>query len=513
MPSGPMPREPKTGGPMPGGPKPEPGLLERTARGAGWVMAWRLGLRALGLISTLILVRLLAPADFGLIALATGFAQTIDGMMAIGADEAAIRERNATRDVYDTTFTLNLIRGLAIGCLVVAAAWPAADFFHEPRLGPVLLFVALMPVLDGLANSGAIDFRRDFAFQKEFAIMVLPKLGGIVAAIACAFIWQSYAAMLAGMGVTRTLRVVMSYVMHPYRPRLSLRAWRRLIGYSVWTWLLGLVVLARDRSDTLLLGRLLGPAPVGLYSVGAEIAALPTTELVEPLCRSAFSGFAAERREGKTGSGLFLRLLGLAALVTLPAGVGLSLVAAPLVLVALGPHWDAAAPVVQVLALAGTMTVFGQIGLNLMSAHALLGRLLAVAATGAILRIGLLIALIPDHGVLGAAWAAAASICVEQALTVGLALRRFGVGAGAALGVVWRPAIATAAMAWTVWAAGLGWAPIAPDAAPLALVAGVGVGAAVYAVVLLLAWVVSGCPEGAERDGLTALRRLNGRRR
>ena len=73
------------------------------------------------------------------------------------------------------------------------------------------------------ANIGAVDFRRDFAFHKEFAIMVLPKLCGIIAAITAAVLLRSYVAMLVGMGVNRTLRVVMSYVMHPYRPRLSLR--------------------------------------------------------------------------------------------------------------------------------------------------------------------------------------------------------------------------------------------------------------------------------------------------
>ena len=93
-------------------------LLTRIARGAGWVIAWRLGIRILGLISTLVLVRLLAPEDFGLIALATGFAQTIEGMMAIGADEAVIRERNPGRDIYDTAFTLNLLRGIAVAALV-----------------------------------------------------------------------------------------------------------------------------------------------------------------------------------------------------------------------------------------------------------------------------------------------------------------------------------------------------------------------------------------------------------
>jgi lipopolysaccharide exporter len=198
-------------------PSPE-SLLVRTARGAGWVMAWRIGMRVLGLVSTLILVRLIRPADFGIIALATSFMQTIDGMLTLGTEEAVIRESTPGRSFYDTAFTLNLLRGASVTVLVAALAWPAAGFFADRRLGPVLLFVACLPLLDGLANIGAVDFRRDFAFHKEFAIMVLPKSCGILAAITAAVLLHSYVAMLFGMGVNRVLRVAMSYVMHPYRP-------------------------------------------------------------------------------------------------------------------------------------------------------------------------------------------------------------------------------------------------------------------------------------------------------
>jgi lipopolysaccharide exporter len=223
------------------------------------------------------------------------------------------------------------LRGFSVAVLIAALAYPAASFFDDRRLGPVLLFIACLPALDGLANIGAVNFRRDFAFHKEFAIMVLPKLCGMLAAIFAAAMLHSYVAMLVGMGMNRTLRVVMSYIMHVYRPRLSLAAWRELAGYSAWTWLVSLAVLVRDRSDSLMLGRLMNTSAVGFYSVGAEVAALPTTELIEPLGRAAFSAFAAGRQQNQHVGETFSRLIGSAALLTLPAGVGLSLVAAPLV--------------------------------------------------------------------------------------------------------------------------------------------------------------------------------------
>jgi lipopolysaccharide exporter len=467
-------------------------------------MAWRLGMRVLGLISTLALVRLIAPADFGIIALATSFMQTIDDMLTLGTEEAIIRETTPSQSFYDTAFTLNLLRGLSVTVLVAALAYPAANFFADPRLGPVLLFVACFPLLDGFANIGAVDFRRDFAFHKEFAIMVLPKLCSIVAAVSAAVLLHSYIAMLVGMGVNRTLRVVMTYIMHPYRPRLSLTAWRGLAGYSVWSWLLSLAVLMRDRSDSLLLGRLMNTAAVGFYSVGAEVAALPTTELVEPLGRAAFSGFAVGRQQNADVGETFQRLIGSAALVTLPAGVGLSLVAAPLVALAFGPGWAEAVPVLRILSLSFTVMVFGHLSLHLLSAHALLGRLVGITVTGAGARVALLALLIPAFGLAGAAWAAAVAVVLEQALTVATALRRFQVGASALTRCTWRPVLAAAAMAMVLYGSGLGWTD---DPDPVPLIEAAIAGSLAYTTTLLGLWVLAGRPTGPETDVLSLMRR------
>ncbi len=469
-------------------------------------MAWRLGMRGLGLISTLILVRLIAPADFGIIALATGFTQTIDGMLSLGTEEAVIREAAPGRGFYDTAFSLNLLRGGFVTLLVAAFAFPAATFFNDPRLGPVLLFVACLPLLDGCTNIGAVDFRRDFAFEREFALMVLPKACGIVAAIGTAFMLHSYIAMLSGMAANRSMRVVMSYAMHPYRPRLTLRDWRGLAGYSVWTWLLSLAVLVRDRCDSLLIGRMMQSSAVGFYSVGAEIAALPTTELIEPLGRAAFSGFAAGRREQADLAGTYLRLIGFTSLLVMPAGVGLSLVAEPLVAVAFGSGWDQAVPVLRILAIASTLLVLGHLSLHLLSAYALLGRLTGITLFAAGLRIALLAALIPSWGLTGAAYAAALSIVVEQTAIIAVAMRRLRIGVPRLAAYVWRPLFATTVMTAALSATGLGWS------SGTNLIATAGFGAVIYGVCLGAAWIAFGRPPGAEADVLATARRLLRRR-
>ena len=309
--------------------------------------------------------------------------------------------------------------------------------------------------------------------------------------------------MLFGMGVNRALRVVMSYVMHPFRPRLAVKSWRGLAGYSAWTWLLSMTILIRDRSDSLMLGRLMNTASVGFYSVGAEIAALPTTELIEPLGRAAFSGFAAGRQEKADPGSNFLRLIGSAALLTLPAGVGLSLVAAPLVALAFGPEWEQAVPVLRILSLSFTVMVFGHLSQHLLSAHALLGRLVGITLAGAAVRVVLLALLIPMFGLIGAATAAAIAVVLEQGLTVATALRQFKLKPRHLLLGIWRPGIAAATMAAVLAGTGLGWSD---DPGLAGLITAIAAGAATYCVVLIAAWIVTGRPEGPETDLLALLR-------
>ena len=97
-------------------------VSKRAAMGAGWIIAWRFATRNLGLLSTLILVRLLQPSDFGLVALATGFINSVDALSAIGVQDALVRAPGLDRNLYDTGFGLSVLRGcltaLAIAALV-----------------------------------------------------------------------------------------------------------------------------------------------------------------------------------------------------------------------------------------------------------------------------------------------------------------------------------------------------------------------------------------------------------
>ncbi len=190
-------------------------LLARTAKATGWMIVWRLVTRVLGLGSTLVLVRLLLPSDFGLVALGTSFAQAIDALSIIGVDDALIREKHPDRAIYNTAFTMNAIRNLFTALLIAATAVPVGAFFNEPRLAHILFALALATAAEAFENVGIIDFRRDLTFDKEFKLRLVPRLAAIVTTITLAVLLRTYWALVAGILVGRVLRVGMSDVMQP----------------------------------------------------------------------------------------------------------------------------------------------------------------------------------------------------------------------------------------------------------------------------------------------------------
>ncbi len=490
-------------------------ILARTAQGASWVIAWRLVTRLLGLASTLILVRLLAPEDFGLIALAAAFAVTLDVCLAIGLEDQIVRAEVPSRALYDTAFTLGLLRAALVASLLVLAAAPAATFFADERMYSVLLALAASAMLSGFANIGVVEFRRYLQFEREFLLQLLPRIIGIVTTVGLAWWWRDHWALVVGILVNRIGILVMGYVLHPYRPRLSLQAWRGLIGISAWSWAISLATLLRDRSDSLVIGRVMGPTSVGHYSVGVEIATLPTTELVDPICRACMPGFAATRRQGgQYGEHDYLRILALLALFTFPAGFGVSLMAGPIVALAFGQAWLPAVPVILVLGLAGMIAPFGNVSSAMLTAHARLRNILFIVLATGTVKLGLLVALTPSLGLPGAAFAVGIGALVEAVLLVASALRLLGIGPGALLLRLWRPALCAAMMGLALWLTGLGWVgtPESAGAAVRVLLPGVALGAGIYVVSVTTLWWMRGRPSGAEADLLMligrALRRV-----
>lgn len=499
---------------LPDAAPPPPSILARTASGAGWIFAFRIVTRVIGTASTFILAMLLLPVDFGVVALGTAFMQSVEIFAYVGVEDALVREKTLDRAMYDTGFTLNLLRGGLMALVLVGLAVPVADFYREPELINVLLALGLAALLDASSNIGMVDFRRNFQFDREFMWLTLPRLVQVVVMIASAIILRSYWALIIGILALRVVKLVLGYRLHPYRPRLTLSAWRRLFGYSAWSWAVSMAILLREKAPTALIGRILESQYVGMFTIGSDLASLPVSELVAPASRAAFSGFSAGRHEGEEAGKTYLGVVSVLAAITLPAGVGLSMVADPLVRLALGTTWLESVPMIAIISLYSAVAVYGYMGWTMFFAHGRLALVFGVTGTSSVARALLLLWLLPRYGLLGAGIALFATALFEDIAYVYLIKRYFATSMMALFACSWRLFAATGAMGAVLYFLGLGWTTVPGSRLDLLWHLGLVVpaGALIYGTSLLGLWWLSGRPPGAEADMLAYLRRRLSRR-
>jgi O-antigen/teichoic acid export membrane protein len=263
---------------------------------------------------------------------------------------------------------------------------------------------------------------------------------------------------------------------------------------------------ARDRSDSIVVGRLLGTAQVGVFAVGLELGSLPVTELVEPLGRALFSGFASLHNASEGLSNMFRGAVGLGLMLILPAGFGISMVADPMVRLCLGEHWLVAVPVIQIMAIGGTTAIFTLSSGTLMNAIGKPNITFHISVAATVVKIIALLLLVPRYGLPGAAIALVGSSGIECLVLLWVTLPRIGVSLRQLAGCVVRPAIATSAMVIVLWYLGMAWTPSSGrEIVAIGLDTGerCAVGAVCYGVMLLAMWLGAGRPDGAERYALT----------
>ncbi len=321
-------------------------------RGSAWAVLLRWIVRLTGLISTVILARLLTPADFGIVAMAMIIVGGIEVLNETGQKLALIRHPAPTREHYDTAWTLSLLIGLAVALVIVAAAPLATYAFHEPRAVPVIQWLALRALLGGFENIGIVNFRRDLDFARDFRYSLFQKLIAFVATIVAAIIWRNYWALVVGIIASRAGGTVLSYVMHPYRPRISFRRSREIWSFSSWLLTKCIGQYVNLKVDEIAVGVGFGAVLMGSYSVAADLGAAPTQEIATPVSSALFPIFATIHGDTDKLRQSYFDVLNTMVMLCVPISVGIALVSPPLVLILLGGKWAAISPLVGWLAVA-----------------------------------------------------------------------------------------------------------------------------------------------------------------
>lgn len=338
---------------------------------------------------------------------------------------------------------------------------------------------------------------------------VASKFAGFVVAIAIAYAFRSFWALVLSSLAAQLTRVIVSYAVHTYRPRFSLRGYRNLLSFSVWLTLSNGIQTANWRLDPVLLGLFVPTGAVGQYSVGNRIAYLPIKEGLGPLRTLFFPAFSRMQDNLHRLRHAYLNGQGLVSLLAMPIGFGFAVLAAPLVELAMGRQWLPAVPIIQALViLSALQTVESSqaLAMALDRTREVFRRDARVFAIRIpIVLAGLIAGTATELGALmGIVAGRAVSSLINIALNLRLVALLSGIPVARQLSVTWRPLLAAGAMAAALVFGLDRFEPVSalPGALVTIVLAG-GAGAILYAVFLTLLWLGTGRPDGAERTLLT----------
>ena len=485
----------------------------RLAKGSIWLSAARVLVNLSGLLSTVVLARLLVPADFGLVAIAATLMQIVTSVTELSLSQALIRLDDPTDDDFHSAWTLSVLRGVVVAVVLAASSPLVARFYGDDRLMPIMIVLGGAAMLSGFTNPWLATFQRRLVFWQDFVVSTASKLANVVVAVATAWYFQSYWAIVAGVVAMYATTVIVSYCVLPRFPRFSVGRARTLLSFSAWTSASQLVNALNWRFDQLLVGKIASPTVTGYYNVGFNLANLATREPTLPLLQTLFPAFAAIKHDPVRLAAAYVRADTLLLALSLPVGVGFALVAEPLVELMLGAKWLPAVYIMQAFAvifgLQGLAGLVSALGMATGRVRELFLRDVKVLAV----RLPLLVA--------GAVWLGIPGLVAARVLTglyqvwiaMTMATRITGVG-------VWRqlvPHLPTflgcAMMAGAVLlVGGRGWHPI--HAYPLVqeLVLRIAVGGMAYVVTRFAVWYLRGRGPGIEKDIVAIIARVRGRR-
>lgn len=325
-------------------------IRHNLAYGAAWIGASGVVTNLLTFITTLVLAHALLPSDFGLVAVATTVTTILTSVTDLSLSSALIQHHQPTPYHFHTAWTLNALRGAIIGGLCAIGAFPLAHFYNDARLTLVIGSLALGIFISSMSNPRAVVLTKELIFWQQFMLAVGQRLATLIVSVAIALLTHSYWALVFGNIAGQFAMVLISYIVVRYVPRLSLRHVGELINFSGWLSAGQVINTINWNFDQLVIGRVLGRAPLGFYTVGNNIAVMPTREATAPITTTLFPAFS--RLIGDKGrlAAAYQSAQALTTSIALPAGIGLALIARPMVSLFMGERWLPAVFLIQALA-------------------------------------------------------------------------------------------------------------------------------------------------------------------
>ncbi len=325
-------------------------------RALAWTGAGRWATQLLTWVSTIVVARILAPSDYGLIGMATIYIGLVAVVSEFGLGQAVITMREMSGKQVAQLNSLSIAAGAVLFGVSCAAAGPLGKFFHSPKLPPVVILMSLSFLISGMQVVPDALLQNDLRFKLLASFDTTKALVQALTTVGLALLGFGYWSLALGPLASAVVAAAMALIARPHSlawPRWhevkhALRFSGDVLGSRV-AW------YAYANSDFLVAGRKLGQAPLGAYTIAWTIASTPVEKITNMITRVTPAFFSAVQDDKPHLRRYLLAITDGLSLLTFPASLGMALVADQFVLVVLGPKWAAAIIPLRLLALYAAM--------------------------------------------------------------------------------------------------------------------------------------------------------------
>jgi lipopolysaccharide exporter len=338
------------------------GYLKDAIKGIGWMTAFRVLYRVIGLARIAIIAHILTPLSlgiFGIVTIVLGFLEIITET---GINTFLIQEKDDVRNYLNTAWVVSIVRGFLISLLIFFLAGPISGFFNSPGSKNLLYIAASIPLIRGLINPSIVKFRKNLQFDKEFLYRILVFTIESVISVLGVIILKSVYGLIWGLLAGAVFEVLYTFaVMRPW-PKLefNLVKTKRVIERGKWVTLFGIFDYLYTQSDNIIVGRILGVAPLGIYQNAYKVSTAPLTEVGSIFFNVTFPVFSKISSEAERLKKAFIKNILVNFVLMGLAGIFIFIYAAPIVQILFGKGWESAIPVVKLLSVLGV--VRGMVG-------------------------------------------------------------------------------------------------------------------------------------------------------
>lgn len=317
---------------------------------------WSFGINSLQqmlvLTRLVILARLLMPSDFGILDIAILTLYALDVFSQTGFQQALVHKKADITADLNAAWTLLVVRGCVLFIILFLFAPYIADFFSTPEATPVLQVVGVSLIFQGFTNLGTIFFLKNLDFRKQYLFKLSGVLAEFIVSITAVLVLYNVWALVFGIIAKDLALMIVSYLVHPYRPRFNFDL-RKVLGlsrYGIWIMASSVLVFLLIQGDDIIVGKVLGITALGLYQMAYGLSNTPSTEISQIISQVAFPVYSKIQDDLVQLKALFMRTLELTALISFVLTGLLVSLSPEIAIVFLGSNWAPIIPLVQILA-------------------------------------------------------------------------------------------------------------------------------------------------------------------